>query len=263
MDVSPSQGAITCPNCGNQTPVGASFCPACGRVINTTQVPSSTPPAAPPPVQGPPTFTPGYPQPQGYSQPPTTQQPQGYGQPHGYVQPPAPIRPNRKPIFVGLAVIGLVVVVIAGALIVVGVGGSHTSEVTIAVPAEFAAGFQSGAPNGEYVFYALADKVPDWKSVAEAGIFICSVNRPPLIPQKERAMIDSGGIMAGTVVTLNTQDITGVVGIKELLVTVPAAVNGCTEVAVKQMSDTPGMLLMTDAKASFAEQSQLVKVLLK
>lgn len=163
----------------------------------------------------------------------------------------------------GLAVIGLVVVIIAGALIVVGVGGSHTSEVTIAVPAEFAAGFQSGAPNGEYVFYALADKVPDWKSVAEAGIFICSVNRPPLIPQKERAMIDSGGITAGTVVTLNTQDITGVVGIKELLVTVPAAVDGCTEVAVKQMSDTPGMLLMTDAKASFAEQSQLVKVLLK
>jgi len=112
------------------------------------------------------------------------------------------------------------------------------------------------------VFYALAGKVPDWNSVAQAGIFICSDSRPPLIPQKERGALDSGGFQAGTVVTLNTQDITAVLGIKQLLVTVPAAVNGCTEVAVKQMLDTPGMLLMTDAKASFAEQAQLVKVLL-
>ncbi len=37
MAHNPGQGGITCLNYGNQTPAGNSFCPACGRVLNTTQ----------------------------------------------------------------------------------------------------------------------------------------------------------------------------------------------------------------------------------
>ena len=148
-------------------------------------------------------------------------------------------------------------------VVLAGCGGSGSGAKTIDIPDDLVAAFQSGAPNGEYVFYALADKVPDWKSVAGAGITICSESRPPLIPQKERGIIDSGSIASGTEVTLNTSDVTDVLGIKRLIVTVPAAVNGCTEEALKSMSDTPGMLLLTDAKASFPEKGQLVKVVLK
>ena len=146
---------------------------------------------------------------------------------------------------------------------------------TIDIPDDLVAVFQSGAANGEYVFYALADKVPDWKSVAEAGIFIASEDRPPLIPQKERELldgVDAGEFPPGTqlmilddfaLMTLDTEDVTDVLRIKRLIVTVPAAVEGATDVAQKYMLETPGMLLMTDAKASFPEENQLVKVLLK
>ena len=200
---------------------------------------------------------PGWPQPGAY--PPAPAQP-GWPQPGAY--PPAQgASRSRKPVLVGLLAIGLVAVVAAGALVVV-VGGSHSDPV-IPVPANYAAAFQSGAPDGDYSFYALKDKVPDWNSVAAAGIFICSVTRPTLIPQTERGELDSGAFHAGTVMEFKTSDIANSLGIKQLVVTVPAAVKGCTEVAVKRMSDTPGMLLLTDAKASFAEQAQVVKVLLK
>src|SRR5450759_3342734 len=80
MTYNPGQGAITCLNCGNQTPAGASFCPACGRILNTMQAPSSTSPAAPVLAPALPTTAPqAYGPPQGYGQPPTTQQPQSYG----------------------------------------------------------------------------------------------------------------------------------------------------------------------------------------
>jgi len=173
-------------------------------------------------------------------------------------QPTTPARKSRKPIIAGIAAIGLVVVIVAAALVVVG-----GSTATISVPSNYVAAFSSGAPESDYVFYALADKVPTWQAVSDAGIFVCSVKRPPLIPQKERSMLDSGALQAGTVVDLSTGDVSDSIGIKSLLVTVPAAVKWCTEVAVKQMADTPGMLLLTDAKATFAEQSQLVKVVLK
>jgi len=130
-------------------------------------------------------------------------------------------------------------------------------------PNDLAAKFQSGAQDGKYVFYAPAGKVPDWKFVAAAGIYICSENRPPLIPQNERDMIDAGGIPPGTEIVLKSKDVTVDLGIKQLIVTVPAAVKGCTEAALTQMSETPGMLLMIDANASFDEKDKLMRVLLK
>ena len=153
---------------------------------------------------------------------------------------------------------------IASLIALLGLSGcTSASTTTIDVPDEFAGKYQQGAQDGEYVFYALADKIPDWNSVAEGGIFICSESRPQLIPEAERGSLDGGGFQSGTVLTFNTSDITDGLGIAKLVVTVPAAVNGCTEVAWEEMSETPGMLLMVDAGVSFAEQDRLTEVLLK
>jgi hypothetical protein len=157
MTYDPGQGAITCLNCGNQTPAGASFCPACGRVLSTTQAPSSTSPAAPVPAQALPTTAPQvYSQPPDYGQPPTTQQPQGYGQPPGYPTgygyAPTPARRNSTPIFVGLGIVGLVIVIIAGAVFLSSAGGPHAtsavSAIALATPTDGATptGVQSPTP---------------------------------------------------------------------------------------------------------------------
>ena len=52
-------------------------------------------------------------------------------------------------------------------------------EGTVHIPARYVNEFTHGTQNGKYVFYALANKVPAWDSVAKTGIFICST-RPKL-----------------------------------------------------------------------------------
>jgi hypothetical protein len=143
MTYNPGQGAITCLNCGNQTPAGASFCPACGRILNTMQAPSSTSPAAPVPAPALPTTAPqAYGPPQGYGQPPTTQQPQSYGPvpgyPTGYGYAPTPTRRNSTPLLVGLGLVGLVIVIIGGVVLLSSAGGPHAtsapSDIALATP---------------------------------------------------------------------------------------------------------------------------------
>ena len=149
------------------------------------------------------------------------------------------------------------------ALLVAGCGGlTGAPEVTIDIPDDLVGAFQRGAPIDEYVFYALADRVPDWDSVAQAGIFICSEDRPPLIPEQARGAIDSGGFQPGTVLTLSgdTEGIENVLGIGRLVVTIPPAVEGCVDLALDDMMDTPGMLLMTNAGASFQGKDKLVEI---
>src|ERR1035437_2191810 len=153
MTENPGQGAITCLNCGNQTPAGASCCPAWGRDLSTTHAPSSTPPAAPvpapalttappaaptpPPVPPTPMPTLEYTQQQGYGQPPTTQQPQGYGPvpgyPTGYGYAPTPARRNSSPLLVGLGIVGLVIVIIAGAMFLSSAGCPHATSAASAI----------------------------------------------------------------------------------------------------------------------------------
>ena len=151
MGFNPSLGATTCPNCGNQVPAGASFCPGCGRVVSATP-PLSTAPAVPPPV--PPVSPPGYTQPQPYGQPPATLPPQAYGQvagyPPGYGYPPTPARRNSMPIYLALGLIGLVVVVVAGAVALSSTGGPHAtpraSAVALATPTAAATTTPTSAP---------------------------------------------------------------------------------------------------------------------
>jgi len=137
-------------------------------------------------------------------------------------------------------------------------GGSSTT--TVHVPAQYASQFAKGADNGKYVYYALANKIPAWSAIAKTGLFICSTSRPSLIPQDLLGSLSS--LPSGTLATLNGSDVKKSLGVDHLLVTVPAAINGCTEAALKEMKTNPGTILMVDASAKFAEQSQLANVTL-
>jgi len=185
MTENSSQGTNTCLNCGVQFPaVGARFCPVCGQTLSATQAPLLATPAAPAaptpaptvptsapmtsspmaPIAGPtppaPAPAPAYGQPQAYGQPPTHQQPQGYGPvpghpaPYGYA--PTRARRNSMPILVGLGVIGLVLVVIAGAFAVSGGFGSGASS-SAASPLVTAGG-ASEAPTTAAATAALTGK---------------------------------------------------------------------------------------------------------
>jgi len=137
---------------------------------------------------------------------------------------------------------------------------AESSKVTIDVPDDLIAHYQRSAQSGEYVFYALADNAPAWESLVEAGIMICSDTRPPLIPQESRGMLDGGGFQPGTLLTLAGEVIEGELGIDRLLVTIPAVLSGCTDVALEKMAETPSMLLMVDSNVSFPGDDQLVEV---
>ncbi len=138
--------------------------------------------------------------------------------------------------------------------------GAESSKVTIDVPDDLIARYQDSAQGGEYVFYAFADSAPSWDSVVEAGIFICSDARPLLIPQQFRAMLDGGGFLPGTMLTLNGEVIEGELGLDQLLVSVGVVLTGCTDAAIEKMTETPSMLLMVDSNVSFPGDDQLVEI---
>jgi len=96
--------------------------------------PPPPPPAAPPSVPSAP--APDYGQ-QGQGQPPSPAldytQPQGYGSAPGYGYGPAHVRRNSTPIFVGLGLVGLVAVIIAGALLFSSAGSPHATSAPSAI----------------------------------------------------------------------------------------------------------------------------------
>lgn len=81
----------------------------------------------------PPTYSP----PPAYGHPPAPAldytQPQGYGSAPGYGYGPAHARHNSTPIFVGLGLIALVAVIIAGALLLSSAGGPHATSAPSAI----------------------------------------------------------------------------------------------------------------------------------
>lgn len=173
-----SRGPATCLYCGAQMPAGADPCPACGKAFGATQAPSSTSYAAPAlapetPIAGsaPPVPGPDNTQPQGYGQPPTYSPPQGYGSVPGYPAgsgfAPSLAHRNTLPIIVGLGFIGLVIVIIAGALVVGGVGGSRATPspappFTIHDPA-FAATTDDDCPNAITMITGISGTWPNLK----------------------------------------------------------------------------------------------------
>jgi hypothetical protein len=167
--------------------------------------------------------------------------------------------PRRTRVRIAVAAAVAILVILAGG-VAFHFRATSQPQATVQVPARYISGLTHGTQNDKYVFYALANKVPAWEAVAHAGIFICSENRPPLIPQVLVGPLSS--IQSGTTVTLSTSNVKAL-GVDHLTVTVPAAIKGCTEVALKEMSATPGTLLLIDANADFPEKSRLVRVKLE
>ena len=126
MTENQSQGTTTCLNCGALLPSFVVFCPACGRALNAAQAPSWASPATPAPEPATPTPTP---QLRTYGQPRTYSEPSGYGPvlvyPNGYGYAPVTARRSSTPVFVGLGLIGLALVIVVGALRLYAIGGSH------------------------------------------------------------------------------------------------------------------------------------------
>jgi len=151
MSYSPGQPAGTCPSCGNQNPVGASFCPVCGAVVSAPP-PVATAAAVPPPPP-PPAYPPAYAQPQPYGQPPAAQQPQGYGPaagyPAGYGYAPTPATRSSGPIYLALGAIALIAVVAAGAVYLTSANGPHAAAGASAVALASPTATRTTAPTEE------------------------------------------------------------------------------------------------------------------
>jgi hypothetical protein len=238
MTENQSQGTVTCLNCGAQFPaVGARFCPVCGGAVAVSQAASWAPfaapapmPAAPTPPVAPPSVpsapAPDYGQ-QGQGQPPTYSpppayghppapalyytQPQGYGSAPGYGYGPAHARRNSTPIFVGLGLIGLVAVIIAGALLLSLAGGPHTtsapSAIALATPTAGATPTPAPIPTPA--------PTPTPTSAPTSGAASIDQLRPFIPSAIWSTCVPGGG--AGTLLEIATCSSTGVDGLLYLL----------------------------------------------
>jgi protein-disulfide isomerase len=143
----PNQATTTCPNCGTSSPAAVRFCPGCGLALSTT----------PPPPPG--TAAPDYAQPGGYP----AGYPGGYPGAYGYGYAPVPAPRSLLPVFIGLAVAGMLVfaVGLAGAIALSGTSGGN--------PENFGQARASQIPGG-------------------AGIVAPAVITPATIPSQGRTL---------------------------------------------------------------------------
>ena len=136
MTDDPNQAMTTCPNCGASSPASTQFCPGCGLTLNQTP-----------------------PYPAGY--------PAGYG--HGYAPVPAPR--SSMPIIVGLAVVGLVMILVVGGLVVYAASSPRNRDV-------------AGAPYATVpIFGPTETQVP-----GGSGIVAPTVLTPATIPSSGRTL---------------------------------------------------------------------------
>ena len=157
-----------CENCGNKIPDDSVFCEECGAKTEP-DAPASVQKQTPAPVPVPP--SPVYLQPQAYVPPPVPQQPVGY---YGVQQP----RPKKK------SRAGLVIIIIAVFLAVVGVGGyfgiralTDAGIISFAgtpfeqkpSPGDFGwfirGGYSQGMPNDAAALTSFEDIKGEWKAV--------------------------------------------------------------------------------------------------
>jgi hypothetical protein len=116
-----TMNVASCPACGAQAPVGARFCLVCGQALGMQQASPLAPPVAPALPRHDPIP----------------------GDPVGYGYPPARARGNSVPILVGLGLLGLVLALVAGALLVVVAGGAHATS----APSAIALATETAAPS--------------------------------------------------------------------------------------------------------------------
>jgi hypothetical protein len=140
MSQNEGRGTASCPRCGTEFPAGGRFCPACGQLLDVSSAAPQLASAPTTPIAQLVSPVPVYPQASGYGQPPAHGPVPGY--PAGYGYAPLRARRNRTPILVGLGLIGLVLVVAAGALLVSTSGGTHATP----SPSAIAVGTPTAAP---------------------------------------------------------------------------------------------------------------------
>ena len=152
--------------------------------------------------------------------------------------------------------------------IVAGACAGAGPSVELDVPDEVKAELDSGAPAGTYIYYALAESPPaSWEEFQAQGLSICD-GRPPLIPQEIVAMVDGGGFLSGTLLSLSSGDFESatqgrVQSVLDMSVRVSIGVTlqGCIDTAIEGMEESPGSILLTERDADFEGKNRLAEVL--
>ena len=157
-------------------------------------------------------------------------------------------------------------------LVVSGILGACTggARVELDVPDDVELELETGAPEEEFVFYALGESPPaSWDDFKNRGLMICG-ECPPLLPDEVQALLDGGRFLPGTVLNLSSDDfesategrVKSKLGMK-IIVTVGVTFDGCIKSALDKMAKSPGMLLLTERKADFDGKKGLAEITFK
>lgn len=139
--------------------------------------------------------------------------------------------------------------------------GSTTEVITLDIPEEVEVELESGAPDDEFVYYALAASPPEsWEAFKEKGLWLCSEEKPPLIPEDVAAMLDGGGFLPGTLINLNWETMEETLQFDTIIVTVGVTYEGCIKGALGEMENSPGLILLTDRGADFQGKDRMVEI---
>ena len=161
-----------------------------------------------------------------------------------------------------LSVIGMIVT--AGVLLtlplLIACGGS-SDALELDIPEDVRMEVEAGAPEEQYVFYALKESPPtSWEDFKNKGLWI-GRERPPLISEELKATIDGGGFLPGTVLTITADS--GVFKSTEgmnIIVTIGITFEGSIKAAIDQMEQSPGLILLTKRDADFNGKEEMVEV---
>ena len=98
------------------------------------------------------------------------------------------------------------------------------------------------------------------------GLWICD-DRPPLLPREIVGLIDGGGFLSGTQLSLSSGDFESATEgrVKSALdmsirVSIGITLQGCIDSAIEQMVESPGGVLLTERETDFEGKDRLVEV---
>ena len=159
-------------------------------------------------------------------------------------------------------VIGMVVaavVLLTLPLLIACGGGSDALELDI--PEDLRMELEAGAPEEQYVFYALKESPPtSWEDFKNQGLWI-GIERPPLLSDQIKSVIDGGGFLSGTMLNLSADsDVFASEQKLDIIVTVGITFEGSMEAAIEQMEQNPGLILLTKRDADFDGKEEMVEV---
>ena len=147
-------------------------------------------------------------------------------------------------------------------------GGGPSVELD--VPDDVKAELDSGGPAETYIYYALAESPPtSWEEFQAQGLSICD-GRPPLIPTEIVAMVDGGGFLAGTLLSLSSGDFESATQGRvqsaldmSIRVSIGITLQGCINTAIEGLEESPGRVLLTERDADFEGKNRLTEILFR